>query len=212
MIDENYTNLALRQKITVPLEIGDYTDPYHVYAPLTIDFAPCMVAYRCDAFIGQYTCYQPSGSSGRYFTFVGETNAGNNTNGIPVTFYIFGLPTLSDIPTFGMRVNDSTGSPTYHSGLKGLRIVQMVSGDATISVPAGKTYAISPVNPAKSRAITISNGTRYRYDYIGGGETSGAITVGNGVNLVGISLLPALPNMVAIETTPQHLIIDVTGY
>src|SRR3546814_6439087 len=74
-----------------------------------------MVAYRCDAFIGQYTCYQPSGSSGRYFTFVGETNAGNNTNGIPVTFYIFGLPTLSDIPTFGMRVNDSTGSPTYHS-------------------------------------------------------------------------------------------------
>src|SRR3546814_18187604 len=42
MIDENYTNLALRQKITVPLEIGDYTDPYHVYAPLTIDFAPCM--------------------------------------------------------------------------------------------------------------------------------------------------------------------------
>src|SRR3546814_20395882 len=67
MIDENYTNLALRQKITVPLEIGDYTDPYHVYAPLTIDFAPCMVAYRCDAFIGQYTCYQPSGSSGRYF-------------------------------------------------------------------------------------------------------------------------------------------------
>src|SRR3546814_2654010 len=85
MIDENYTNLALRQKITVPLEIGDYTDPYHVYAPLTIDFAPCMVAYRCDAFIGQYTCYQPSGSSGRYFTFVGETNAGNNTNGIPVT-------------------------------------------------------------------------------------------------------------------------------
>src|SRR3546814_5928548 len=70
-------------------------------------------------------------------------------------FYIFGLPTLSDIPTFGMRVNDSTGSPTYHSGLKGLRIVQMVSGDATISVPAGKTYAISPVNPAKSRAITI---------------------------------------------------------
>src|SRR3546814_16040732 len=85
----------------------------------------------------------------------------------------------------------------------------MVSGDATISVPAGKTYAISPVNPAKSRAITISNGTRYRYDYIGGGETSGAITVGNGVNLVGISLLPALPNMVAIETTPQHLIIDV---
>src|SRR3546814_6301254 len=81
MIDENYTNLALRQKITVPLEIGDYTDPYHVYAGLTIDFAPCMVAYRCDAFIGQYTCYQPSGSSGRYFTFVGETNAGNNTNG-----------------------------------------------------------------------------------------------------------------------------------
>src|SRR3546814_3421180 len=92
MIDENYTNLALRQKITVLLEIGDYTDPYHVYAPLTIDFAPCMVAYRCDAFIGQYTCYQPSGSSGRYFTFVGETNAGNNTNGIPVTFYIFGPP------------------------------------------------------------------------------------------------------------------------
>src|SRR3546814_19695218 len=83
----------------------------------------------------------------------------------------------------------------------------MVSGDATISVPAGKTYAISPVNPAKSRAITISNGTRYRYDYIGGGETSGAITVGNGVNLVGISLLPALPNMVAIETTPQHRIL-----
>src|SRR3546814_18552670 len=82
MIDENYTNLALRQKITVPLEIGDYTDPYHVYAPLTIDFAPCMVAYRCDAFIGQYTCYQPYGSSGRYFTFVGETNAGNNTNEI----------------------------------------------------------------------------------------------------------------------------------
>src|SRR3546814_17253369 len=118
-----------------------------------------MVAYRCDAFIGQYTCYQPSGSSGRYFTFVGETNAGHNTNGILVTFYIFGLPTHSDIPTFGMRVNDSTGSPTYHSGLNGLRIVQMVSGDATISVTAGKTYAISPVNQPKSRTINKTNNT-----------------------------------------------------
>src|SRR3546814_1376640 len=74
MIDENYTNLAVRQKITITLEIGDYTDCYHVYAPLTIAFVLCMVAHRCDAFIGQYICYQQSGSSGRHFTIVGETH------------------------------------------------------------------------------------------------------------------------------------------
>src|SRR3546814_18493440 len=84
MIDENYTNLALRQKITVPLEIGDYTDPYHVYAPLTIDFAHCMVAYRCDAFIGQSTCYQPSGSRVIYFTFFGEHTSCKHTKIIHV--------------------------------------------------------------------------------------------------------------------------------
>src|SRR3546814_19303777 len=65
MIDENYTNLALRQKITVQLEIGDYTDPYNVDEPLTIDFALCMVAYGCDALSGQYTYSKPSDSSGR---------------------------------------------------------------------------------------------------------------------------------------------------
>jgi len=219
IIDENYFNLVLRQKVegnTIATEYVTGTG-----SKITLNYnGPSypLIAWQC----AEEIMMQGFTRSGTNFDF---TMRCAGTAGTAYTLFVFGEPDpIADYGNFGLEVFNAAGQRVYHSGAKPARIVDFrsVSGGiaarTNIAYTAGRQYATAMTRPATTNfpspaspgppfpppfyINTSFGGCR---GYSGGVSTKGWLGARSGP-------YPGTTSFPTFSQTGNFLVLDVTNY
>lgn len=205
LIDENYSNLAVRASGTltastastgrVTLASSGLNSPMFAIAPSAQQFS----VVRFNSTTGDIVI------QGRNLT--------QSTN---FPYYIFDLPVASSVNA-GLKVYNASGVLTFDSNLKYARVVDVFGGSAEANwagartYTSGRTYAVVELNQAFTRTTANLGGGTYEYTarrsslkVVSNVVTTGFITT---YVKTGPTNLPAITNNAA-----RFAVLDVTGY
>lgn len=205
LIDENYKNLALRQKTattTVAASNGRAT------VAMSGMNAP-MIALASTA----YTGVKHMLSSLASFVIQGPS-VGSQA----VTAYVFDEPQASGMSQ-GLMVYNAAGELTFDSGNKYARVVDVYGGanladwQPARTYAAGRTYAVVQLKRAYRKEVINNGGGNYDIIwYMSAARVNGAVVEGNMIRYKTDNVnLGSAPAQVT-DYSAQFAVIDVTGY
>lgn len=204
LIDENYKNLALRQKIATST-----TSPLgRVSVPMSGMNTP-MIALASTA----YTGVKHMASDLSSFVIQGPQIGSQ-----PLTAYVFDEPQPSGVAA-GLLVYNAAGQLTFDSGNKYARVVDVFGGAGTAdwqplrSYAVGRTYAVVCLKRAYRKEVIHNGGGNYDIRwYMSGIRVVNETVQGNMIpykkDNVNLGSAPAQ----VTDHSAQFAVLDVTGY
>lgn len=202
LIDDTYSNLAVRNRGTLPAQSG------YRNVSLTNPAQPIIAVGSTNYAIAAW--------------IYGNQSAIWSEGGADVDWYSFDTPTSSG--SFGLQVFTSSGQLTFDSSRQYARVVDVFSGVTTKNYPAGRTYAVAALTQARgiewvTRPVPLSD---YVYADIhtktiaprvrGGTITTSwqTILIAPGLTPIDPALVP--PNSLDPNNSATFAVLDVTGY
>jgi len=114
------------------------------------------------AYIGNYPTGKvavrcSSAASAMYFSQTDPYGAGVflfGTPGAVVDWYVFDQSTAQS--NVGLKIRNANGELMYDAGMRPARFVTFNTGTGTVSLPAGRAWAVMPINPAFTSSMTFT--------------------------------------------------------
>lgn len=161
LIDENYTNLAVRQKGSVKLGSNN-----RLNIPLTNGADSPLVAVR-----STNPAMSPLVNTTATTPFI-QLRGRDGDTAIDVDYYMFDKPLASLASgNAGLQVFSPSGVLTFDSRLQYARVVDIFGGDTqgawagTRTYPAGRKYAVAQLKTAWRKSTTNAGGGFYNLTY-----------------------------------------------
>lgn len=206
LIDENYSNLAVRASGTVT---GSTSSTGRLDFAVASGLNAPMFAIAPSAAQFSVLAYRPD-------TNVIKIQGRDNTQSTNFPYFIFDTPVASGL-NYGLQVFNASGVLTFDSNLKYARVVDVFGGTTeaswagTRTYASGRTYAVVELGRAFTK--TTENLGGGNYEYIGRRSSLKVVS-----NVVTTSFVQTYVKSGTVNSPPitnnaaKFAVIDVTGY